>query len=317
MILVFRGPQRFALALVLCLAPAPLGARSEPSPAAASTLPPSNESAALTQDPRGRLFAMLDHVNVVVEDLGRAADEWRRLGFSPVPGRRTGDGVANLHVGFPGGSDIELIPERASGDSLAADYVRLASEGSGGAYAALRVKDLAAVRDRFARAGFPAEFQASGPTPWMMFASGHPCRPLWFFEASAPGIEGTRSGRHANGAKRLVAVWIARERLDDTLGVALQIVAVPTRPDWDVESGSVLDLDGDTSIYVRQPEGPLPGRGIVGATVEVEDLEVARLVLSRHEVAFEERGDRRGRSVLVAPSAATGLWLELLEPARR
>ncbi|HET7904093.1 MAG TPA: VOC family protein, partial [Candidatus Eisenbacteria bacterium] len=214
------------IAFSLCLALFPLGT-------AAASLPANDTAGALTQDPRDRLFAMLDHVNVVVADLDRAGEDWRRLGFAPSPGIRTADGLVNLHIGFPDGSEVELIRERSSRDSLAADYVRLASEGSGGAYAALRVRNLVAVRDRFARAGFPAEFQASGPTPWMMFAADHPCRPLWFFEASAPGGAGSQWGRHAIGATRLLAVWIARERLDDTLRVMLQIVGIPSRPDWD------------------------------------------------------------------------------------
>ena len=124
---------------------------------------------------------------------------------------------------------------------------------------------------------------------------------------------------HSNTAVALDAVWVAGPDEDVELELVGRLGASPCRP---------IELPG-----VREPVGVVPlregslylvpgsaqnasGRRIVGVTVRVADLDAASDALRRGGLATPIRVHERGRSLLVAPDTAYGLWLELLEPSR-
>jgi len=51
----------------------------------------------------------LDHIVVAVKDLEAAAERYRGFGFTLKPGRPHANGIRNLHVKFPDGTEIELL----------------------------------------------------------------------------------------------------------------------------------------------------------------------------------------------------------------
>ena len=51
----------------------------------------------------------LDHVVIAVNDLERAAERYRALGFSLKPGRPHSNGIRNFHAKFPDGTELELL----------------------------------------------------------------------------------------------------------------------------------------------------------------------------------------------------------------
>jgi catechol 2,3-dioxygenase-like lactoylglutathione lyase family enzyme len=301
-----------AVALVVVLAVPAAPPRLHATSDSAST-----RSTLLTQGGPPPLPAVLDHVNIAVSDLERAGRTWRALGFVLKKGRPHANSVANLHAKFSDGTEIELITAREPRDSLAAEYIRLAAEGDGGGFAAIRVKHLDAVRDRFERGRHPVVAAGSRGAPALMFPADHPCHPFWFFGGADPWIDAARYFRHANGAARLLAVWVAEDRIDPTMRVMMELTRIAWPPTLGRGHGTLLPLGGGTAVYVRDVAVPVTGRGIVGVTVAVKELNVTRRALRAAGVEAETHEDPRGTSLLVAPGDATGIWLEFLEPSAR
>jgi catechol 2,3-dioxygenase-like lactoylglutathione lyase family enzyme len=89
----------------------------------------------------------IDHIPLAVNDLARATETYRRLGFAIKPGRFHADGIRNNHVKFEDGAGIELITASAPTDALTAGYLKLLSRGEGPAYVGFHTANLPAVRD--------------------------------------------------------------------------------------------------------------------------------------------------------------------------
>jgi hypothetical protein len=63
-------------------------------------------------------------------------------------------------------------------------------------------------------------------------------------------------------------------------------------------------------VFLPETAQLVPGRSIVGATVTVRSLPVARHVLTNNRIAFEVPAGCDDRSLWVGPRAAHGMWLE-------
>src|SRR6476469_3901162 len=96
----------------------------------------------------GPVVIGLDHVPIAVDDLPRAADDYRALGFALKPGRAHDDGIENRHVKFTDGTELELITAPAARDPLTATYRRHLQQGDGPAFFALFAPAMAAADER-------------------------------------------------------------------------------------------------------------------------------------------------------------------------
>src|SRR5215831_16801594 len=85
----------------------------------------------------------LDHIPIAVNDLARAADDYRALGFALKPGRPHDDGLQNQHVKFRDGTELELIAAPEARDALTVTYRRHLEKGDGPAFFALFAPDMA------------------------------------------------------------------------------------------------------------------------------------------------------------------------------
>ncbi len=72
----------------------------------------------------------LDHIPIAVNDLARAAERYRALGFSLKPGRPHDNGITNQHVKFPDGSELELITAPEASRTNCARFCVTCSSGS-------------------------------------------------------------------------------------------------------------------------------------------------------------------------------------------
>jgi hypothetical protein len=259
----------------------------------------------------------LDHVPIAVNDLPRAADDYRALGFALKPGRPHDDGIENQHVKFEDGSELELITAPAARDTLTTTYRRHLEQGDGPAFMALfapRIEDadarLAALAIAHARSGGAIDFPKDGALDYI-FLSGRNKSPTDRPEHFA----------HANTAQSLVRIWLAADELSrerqllEGLGAAVveRAVRVPQplrAPVARFQEGDVLLLPGSHRL--------VPGRRIVGATLRVGNLETTRAILARGQASLPEIvPSDGGRSVFLPPSRTHGLWLEFLEVVRR
>lgn len=230
----------------------------------------------------------LDHIPIAVNDLERAAQRFRALGFVLKPGRPHANGLRNEHAKFPDGTELELITAPEARDELTTKYRRHLAAGDGPAFLAFYAPDTMRVKK---------------PLPSDIFVAGRNASPTDRPEHFA----------HPNGADAFISVWLAgadlsaERRLLEAHGATFvtDTVFVPHAVPADVarlQQGDVIFLPARHQLVA--------GRPIVGATVSVKSAETARRVIEKAGVKV--RTGPGGR-VFVAPADANGLWLEFRE----
>jgi hypothetical protein len=242
-----------------------------------------------------------------VDDLKSTVRWFQNLGFAIKPGRPHKNSIANRHIKFVDGTELELITATEPRDSLAAEYLRYASRGDGGAFVALRVRSADSLAARLQELGLPGKLSRSMGMRAVVFPEAHPLRPLWFLEFLRPYRDLPQYTNHANGALRLRAVWLSSaieadvERLLQGLGIGMDAA------DWPLPGSRVASLadpevddagnpeTGKGEIYVV-PQEPSP-RALIGVTLEVRNLEEMELLLQEREVSFTRHTDPRGKSL--------------------
>lgn len=243
---------------------------------------------ALALAPRAATRTGLDHIPIAVNDLDRAAADYRALGFALKPGRPHDNGITNQHVKFPDGTELELITAPEARDALTATYRRHLADGDGPAFLALF---------------------APGVNPATLGLNADPLQYIFMFGRNQSPTDRPEHFAHANTAESLIGVWLAADDLSaerrvlEKIGARIkaEAVRVPepiTAPVAHLDEGEVVLLPGTHQL--------VPGRRIVGATVRVRDLAAARRVLGG-------RGRESGSSIFLPPPIAHGLWLELRE----
>lgn len=266
--------------------------------------------------------ARLYHVPIAVRDLAAASRVFQQLGFSIKAGAFHQDGIRNVHAKFPDGTEIELITAPEHPKSRAAkSYRAMIDQADGPAYMALYVRDLAQISQRLKQIGQGHESNpryitptASGPLSYLFYAPDGDGAMLNRSPTDRP-----EHFRHANGAQRLSAVWLASDdfgRLQNLLaslgGWSMQeAVAAPA-----AGQALVANLGSSKVIMLPGTHQTLPGRILIGLTVDVADLAETRRVLVRNKVPHTVRVTRTRRSLIVSPDMAAGTWLEFHEASR-
>jgi catechol 2,3-dioxygenase-like lactoylglutathione lyase family enzyme len=243
---------------------------------------------------RAPVIQGLDHIPIAVNDLERAADRYRELGFALKPGRPHEDGIRNQHVKFRDGTELELITAPAATDALTTTYRRHLAQGDGPAFLAL-----------FAPSREQAERRlASTPLPAYMFLSGRNLSPTDRPEHFA----------HPNTAESFIAVWLAgadfsKERqLLESAGATFthEAVHVP-----EAVTATVAHLPEGEVVFLPASYQLVRGRLIVGATLRVRSVATARRLIERVPKAGLVSVAQGTSSLFLPPSLTQGLWLEL------
>lgn len=247
--------------------------------------------AGLAAVPQAPAVPGLDHVPIAVEDLERAADRYRALGFSLKPGRPHANGIRNQHVKFPDGTELELITAPRAADALTTKYRRHLASGDGPAFLALFAPDATRVP---ARLDAPLDYVFFGPR-------------------NVSPTDRPEHFAHANTAEALVSVWLAGADLSRERALFERLGATISRRDVHVPGRVAADVavfrEGE-AILLGAAHQRVPGRRIVGVTVRVRRVQSARALLAGRGIPTE-RGGASGASLFVPPSAAHGLWIEL------
>src|SRR3954470_8129337 len=271
----------------------------------------------------------IDHAVVVVKDLDKAAENWRRLGFTVSP-RGThsptmGSGNATIMLDP---DYIELMGVLVETEHNAPTRAFLA-HGEGIERVAFTAVDSAAGAEEIRARGYepvgPVDFErpvtmpggavaaarfrifqwpiAEAPGGLRIFACQHKTREtVWIPELMS----------HANGARRLKQVLVVSpEAAQDAAHLARMIdrgvkaerdgaVAVPSGSDR--ADFVFLTKDQLAGRYPEVPLAGLPERGGAGLVLATGDLAAA-------EKALGSAGIRSGGGVCVAPAAANGTLL--------
>ena len=272
----------------------------------------------------------IDHAVIMVKDLDKAAETWKRLGFTVSP-----RGTHSAHMGS-GNYTIMLEPDYmellgvlVETEHNAPARAFLAKRGEGIERIAFTALDAGAGAAEIRARGYepvgPTDFErpvtmpdgrlsaarfttfqwpvAEAPGGVRIFACQHKTREtVWIPELM----------HHANGAKRLrQALIVSPEPAEDAAHLARMIdreartgpdgaVAVPSGSD----RADFVFLTRD-QLGRRYPEvslAGLPERGGAGLVIAASDLAAA-------EKAFDSVGVRSGSAVCVAPAAANGTLL--------
>jgi uncharacterized membrane protein (UPF0127 family) len=296
---------------------APGGASPGASAAADASTSPAPAAVAHPAAPPARL----DHVPIAVRDLDAAVRTYRdALGFSIKPGRPHANSILNAHLKFRDGTALELITAVEPRDALAERYLRLLAEHEGGGALALDGGPVEPLARTLAELSHPFRTAAGSYYESLSFPDASPLEYLFFIVVHRRPPDLPEHLTHANGARRLHAVWISRATWspEEELFGLLGAEALP--------SGLVLpgaaavrEMElGSGRLYLLETPGAVAGRPVVGATVEVARLERARASLAPAAREAATTGtDARGRFIRIPPEAAHGMWIEFLEPGAR
>jgi len=209
----------------------------------------------------------LDHIPIAVRDLAQATADFEALGFVLKPGRPHANGLRNVHAKFPDGTEIELITASAPTDELSRRYVDWLKQGEGPVLLGLYAPD-------------------GTPSP--------PPAGIFFDRRQRSPTDRPAHFAHPNGARTLAAAWVAG------LDGVNQIVPGAWRCSPFGAPLGVLRLPEGEIVSLPPAAQRLPGRFVVGATVEVGSLNTVRPFVPR---PFEGCSD----SLWVETH---GLWLE-------
>ncbi len=272
----------------------------------------------------------IDHAVVVVWDLDKAAENWKRLGFTVSPrGTHSAKmGSGNYTIMFDP-DYMELLGVLVETEHNAPTRAFLAQRGEGIERVAFTAVDSAAGAEEIRARGYeplgPTDFErpvtmpdgslsaakfrtfqwpiAEAPGGLRIFACQHKTRDtVWISELM----------KHANGAKRLrQALVVSPELAKDAAQLARMIDReVKTEADGAVAVPSGSDRADFVFLTKEQlgrryPEvslAGLPERGGAGLVVATSDLAAAEKVLG-------SAGARSAGAVCVAPAAANGTLL--------
>jgi hypothetical protein len=276
----------------------------------------------------------IDHAVVVVKDLDKAAENWRRLGFTVSPrgthSAKMGSGNATIMLDP---DYLELLGVLAETAHNAPTRAFLAKRGEGIERIAFTAVDSAAGAEEILARGYepvgPTDFErpvtmpdgslsvarfrifqwpiAEAPGGLRIFACQHKTREtVWI-----PDLM-----HHANGAKHLAQVLVVSpDCAKDAEHLARLIDRdVKAEPDgvFAVASGSdradfvFLTKDQLGRRYPEVPLAGLPEHGGAALVLATSDLAAA-------EKAIGSAGVRSGAAVCVAPAAANGALLAFVK----
>jgi hypothetical protein len=272
----------------------------------------------------------VDHAVVVVGDLDRAAENWKRLGFTVSPrGTHSAKMGSGNYTIMLDPDYIELMGVLVETGHNAPTRAFLAQRGEGIERVAFTAVDSAAGAEEIRARGYepvgPVDFErpvtmpdgtlsaakfrifrwpiAEAPGGLRIFACQHKTREtVWIPELM----------KHANGARRLKQVLVVSPQPAEDAAHLGRMTDRDVRPEPD---GAVAVPSGsDRADFVflakeqlrgRYPEvalAGLPERGGAGLVVVTSDLAAA-------EGAVGSAGVRSGRGICVAPAAANGALL--------
>jgi hypothetical protein len=271
----------------------------------------------------------IDHAVVMVKELDRAAENWKRLGFtvSPRGTHSTHMGSGNYTVMFDP-DYMELLGVLTSTEHNAPARAYLAKRGDGIERVALTAGDSAAGAEEIRARGYtpigPTDFERPVTMPdgtpsaakfrtfqWpateapggvRIFACQHKTREtVWIPELM----------KHANGAKRLRQVLIATQDAAKDAAHLSRMIDREARNEPDgavaVPSGAdradfvFLTRDQLAKRYPGVALAGLPERGGAGLVIAAD--------LTQAEKALGSSGIRSGGAICVLPAAANGALL--------
>jgi catechol 2,3-dioxygenase-like lactoylglutathione lyase family enzyme len=286
----------------------------------------------------------LDHVVVVVRDLEDAMRIYRDvLGFTVVRGGSFPGGVRNGAVRF-GANYLELItvdPSQTAENKDASDLAGFLEKREGAILVGLAVSSAQQTADFLRARGY----EISGPdssayTPegskeaqaalWQTVRFKKPVVPsdaIFFIQYAKPRPR-TNGAEHQNSSIGIHSVWMAVKDLNaatrayESIGLSAARTLKMTRlgangREITAGQGVILllhanDSKGSLASFVTKY-----GEGIVGVSIRVRDIDVARALLrATTSQDLSPYSGPNGKSILLPSQFTHGIWMELFQDER-
>lgn len=252
------------------------------------------------------MIQRVDHLVILVDDLGRAIADYRSLGFFVVAGGEHADGKThNALVSFADGAYLELIAFKA--EAPAHVWWRHRAAGEGLIDFALLPGDTAADVEAARARGLAID----GPYPggrnrpdgvrieWQTARAGRPELPFFCGDVTARDLRvpGAEAWDHDNGARGLSRVSVAVRDLD--AGAERYAALLGSRPL--VELGRRLFKLGDTFIALRSPGPHEPESEAIAARLAARGEGIFSFTLhsESHAVALCDLGLAHGARITI------------------
>jgi len=272
----------------------------------------------------------IDHAVVVVKDLDKAAENWKRLGFTVSPrGTHSAKMGSGNYTIMLEPDYIELMGVLVETEHNAPTRAFLAARGEGIERVAFTAVDSAAGAEEIRARGYepvgPLDFErpvtmpdgavsaakfrifqwpiAEAPGGLRIFACQHKTREtVWI-----PGLM-----THANGARRLKQVLVASPEPAQDAAHLARLIDGEVRPEPDGAVAVPSGPDRADFVFLNKQQfgrrypgialAGLPERGGAGLVIVTSNLAAA-------EKSLGSAGTRSGGGICVAPAAANGALL--------
>jgi choline dehydrogenase-like flavoprotein/catechol 2,3-dioxygenase-like lactoylglutathione lyase family enzyme len=295
----------------------------------------------------------LDHVGVAVRDLDGAAKVYQHaLGFgNPQPGRLP-NGLQNVNFYFGNNTYLELLTvyDRAK-NRWVASFIDSFEKGA--MFLVLSVASAAEATAFLKKRGHPVGKPAPGRIEGGGLGRGKKpmWHTLYFDKSPLPGYSGIvyfiaydrelrdfvrektksekirrRSFSHPNTALGMRSTWMAVKDLK-AARQAYESIGLPAVRDFEMDRLGARGVEitaGDGAILLLEAKAPdsrvtpfirrRKGEGIIGVSIEVEDLATARALIQRGtKQKLPTYDGLYGQSILVPAEIAYDVWLELFQ----
>lgn len=257
-------------------------------------------SSAVAQAP---LVMGVEHTPIVVTDLEKAQADFRAMGFAIKPGRFHADGIRNVHVKFPNGTELELITAPSPTDALASEYYAHEQRGDGPVYFGLWAPNHPALAIRIKAMGMPVQ-QDDGA---LTFPAGDPLHHLFLGSGEKAPTDRPENFAHANSALRLSGFWVSGNRQERDLLEGLGVPFHRSKACGPLGPADVAEMPNGDVFFVHG--GPQDGSEI-GARIEVRSLEVAAAVMKKNGLNPETYS---GCGLWLPPKVSHGIWLQFVK----
>ena len=292
----------------------------------------------------------IDHIGIFVRDLQETYRVYSEvLGFKMFPGGSFPDGVRGGGVLFEKNYLEVLTVDPATANGQALERVKFLDKHQGAVFLALTVSSVQQTTDNLRRRGFAIKTPTGGSmTPaggtkpkaefYRIVNLGKAVLPVETFfieylktavdkpDLNAASLAGYRE--HPNTAIGIRAVWVAVNSLE---AATRSFEAIGLRAGRQVSctyiQGSGREIEaGEGRILLLQADGRTGkvreflrqrGEGIMGVTLEVRNLELARkLVEKQINAILIPYSGAYGRSILIANDLGRGIWIEMFQKSR-
>jgi hypothetical protein len=250
----------------------------------------------------------LDHVPIAVGNLEEARTDYAALGFVIKRGRPHTNGIENVHVKFPDGTEIELITATRGTDALSSDCLNWLKDGDGPAFLGLFAPSL----DSLAMSLWPHGLSLRHRDGVVFLIKEQPALRVFFSRRQHSPTDRPEHFAHPNTAFSLSGVWLAGGEAEGGIVRILGGVSVTAETCGHLGPAIEVQAVPEAKFYLLPANAQLvSGRTIVGLTISVRDLRAARRILDKSQIQYFLSENCREPGLWIAPIAAHGVWLEL------